>query len=197
MKVKIIHPPELILDDFFQVEAVQLQFERFDGQMSPVVRRLNFRRGDSVAALLYNDDRRQLILVNQFKYPTYHNSLNPAQRGWITEVIAGVREGDEAPEAAIRREILEEAGYRVTQLTPVSTFYLSPGGTSERLFLFFGAVRDHDKIAPGGGVQSEAENIRLLHYTPEEALNLLARGEIADAKTIIALMWFKDQQKSI
>ena len=197
MKVKITQPPHLILDDFFQVEAVQLQFERFDGQMSPEVRRLNFRRGDSVAALLYHRDSGQLILVNQVKYPTYHNSLNPAQRGWITEVIAGVREAEEDPAEAMQREILEETGYRVPQLTPVSTFYLSPGGTSERLFLYYGEVRDPDKIAPGGGVPSEAEDIRLLYYTPEEAFALLARGEIVDAKTIIALMWFKEKQASL
>ena len=89
MKVKITQPPHLILDDFFQVEAVQLQFERFDGQMSPEVRRLNFRRGDSVAALLYHRDSGQLILVNQFKYPTYHNSLNPAQRACYCQVDGG------------------------------------------------------------------------------------------------------------
>ena len=60
-----------ILDDFFKVEEVHLSFEKFDGSMSPVVRRLNFERGDSVAALLYQKESDAVFLVNQFKYPAY------------------------------------------------------------------------------------------------------------------------------
>lgn len=61
----------LILDDFFKVEEVYLSYEKFDGSMSPLVRRLNFERGDSVAAILHHKERNSVLLVNQFKYPSY------------------------------------------------------------------------------------------------------------------------------
>jgi ADP-ribose pyrophosphatase len=44
---------------------------------------------------------------------------------------------NETPEAAIRREILEETGYNVEKLKHISTFYVSPGGSSERIMLLF------------------------------------------------------------
>ena len=69
-----------VLDDFFKVEEAHLSFEKFDGTMSPVVRRLNFERGDSVAALLHHTGRDTALLVNQFRYPSYEKGP-----GWITE----------------------------------------------------------------------------------------------------------------
>jgi nudix-type nucleoside diphosphatase (YffH/AdpP family) len=107
-----------ILDDFFKVEEVYLSFEKFDGSMSPIVRRLNFERGDSVAALLHHRERNNVLLVNQFKYPSYEKGP-----GWITEVVAGMIDRGENPEDAVRREILEETGYRAENLLHISTFY--------------------------------------------------------------------------
>ena len=80
-----IKQKRLVLDDFFKVEEAYLSFEKFDGTMSPVVRRLNFERGDAVAALLHHTERDTAILVNQFRYPSYEKGP-----GWITEVVAGM-----------------------------------------------------------------------------------------------------------
>ena len=66
-KVKIEQTNRL-LDDFFKVDEAFLQFEQFDGEMSPTVRRLNFERGDGVAALVLNADTDKLILVRQYRY---------------------------------------------------------------------------------------------------------------------------------
>ena len=51
-----------ILDDFFKVQEVHLRYERFDGTMSRSIRRLNFERGDSVAALIYNRATQRILL---------------------------------------------------------------------------------------------------------------------------------------
>ena len=85
-----------ILDDFFKVEEAHLRYERFDGKMSPVVRRLNFERGDSVAAVIFNPGTQRLLLVNQFKYPAYDKGP-----GWITETVAGTIDKNETPEHAV------------------------------------------------------------------------------------------------
>lgn len=178
----------LILDDFFKVEEAYLSFENFDGSMSPVVRRLNFERGDSVAALLYDAGRGRVVLVSQFKYPAWRKGA-----GWITEVVAGMIDADESPDAAARREILEETGYRAGKLTHISTFFVSPGGTSERIVLYCAEISGGDVSEPGGGVADENEDIMLVDLPVHEAFHQVETGEIADAKTIIALMWLRQR----
>ena len=95
MRKMEIKEKKYILDDFFRVEEAYLCFERFDGKMSPVVRRLNFDRGDSVAIIIFNPKTSRILLVNQFKYPAYEKGT-----GWITETVAGIVEKNESPEAA-------------------------------------------------------------------------------------------------
>lgn len=173
-----------VLDDFFKVEEAHLSFEKFDGTMSIVVRRLNFERGDSVAALLHHTARDTALLVNQFKYPSYEKGP-----GWITEVVAGMIDAGETPEEAIRREIHEETGYTADRLEHISTFYVSPGGSSERIVLYYAAVSGAGPIDKRGGLAHEDEDIQLIEVPFVDAFAQLRRGEIADAKTIIALMW--------
>jgi ADP-ribose pyrophosphatase len=175
-----------LLDDFFNVEEAHLSFEKFDGTMSPVVRRLNFERGDSVAALLHLIGRDTAVLVNQFKYPSYEKGS-----GWITEVVAGMIDKGETPEDAIRREIHEETGYRADRVEHISTFYVSPGGSSERIMLYYAAVSGAEPTDKCGGLASESEDIKLIELPIADAFDLVRRGEIVDAKTIIALMWLE------
>ena len=174
----------------FTIEEAILRYERFDGQMSPTIHRLNLDRGDSVAALLMNRETQKVLLTNQFKYPTFDKGS-----GWIIEVLAGMVGTDETPEEAMRREIEEEAGYVVHNLEHISTFYVSPGGTSERIILYYAEVNHADKISSGGGLASEDEDIEMLEFSPPEMWQALESGEIMDAKTIIALMWLKDRME--
>jgi nudix-type nucleoside diphosphatase (YffH/AdpP family) len=185
-----IDDTEVVFDDFFKIDKTTLRFERFDGSMSNTVKRLCFVRGDSVAALIFNRDTAKILLTNQFRAPTYRNG-----DGWITEVLAGSVEKGEPFEEALRREILEEVGYRVGDLTHIYTFYVSPGGTSERIALYYAEVGDGDKIAPGGGAAAEDEDIEILQYTLPEAWQLLDSGQINDAKTLIALMWLRSRKE--
>jgi nudix-type nucleoside diphosphatase (YffH/AdpP family) len=127
-------------------------------------------------------------LVNQFKYPTLEK-----QPGWIDEVVAGILEAGECSEVAIRREIREEIGYEVNQLIYVSTFYVSPGGSSERIILYYAEVDDAGHVAPGGGLADEGEDIKVVEFSLSEIFNAVGSGRIADAKTIIAIMWLKDR----
>ena len=188
MKQVIIEESKIIFDDFFKIEEANLRYEQFDGQMSSVVRRLNFERGDSVAALIFNPTTQHIILVNQFKYPTF--AKGP---GWITETMAGIIGKDESAEAAVRREVLEETGYQVSSLEHISTFYVSPGGSSERIILYYTEVDDLSKVGTGGGVASEDENIVNVQLTLEEALEQVTSGEIVDAKTILGIFWLQNR----
>lgn len=188
MKKVHIESQQRIFDDFFKIDEAFLSFERFDGQMSDTVRRLNFERGDAVAAIIMNRDSRNVILANQFRFPTYEKGP-----GWITEVVAGILKPDESPEDAVRREILEEVGYDSGDLTHISTFYVSPGGSSERIYLYYVEVGDADRMNSGGGLASEREDIQVVEMSPEELWSANESGEIVDAKTIVALMWLRDR----
>jgi len=190
MRTVQIEKKERILDDFFKVEEVHLRYERFDGQMSPVVRRLNFERGDSVAVFIFNSKSQHILLVNQFKYPAYEKGS-----GWITETVAGMIEKNESPEGAARREVEEEAGYKVLKLEHISTFYVSPGGSSERIILDDAEVDETNK-SEAGRVAREDEDIMTVKLSLTEALQQIQSGQIADAKIIVGIFWLQKRLMS-
>jgi ADP-ribose pyrophosphatase len=184
-KVEVQHKRR-IFDDKFQIIEAEVRVQRYDGQMDKPVRRLFFERGDAAAALLFNRDSQKVLLIEQFRYPTYEKGP-----GWMQEVVAGVIEPHEGPEEAVRREVEEEIGYQVQQLTPIATFYVSPGGTSERIFLYYAEVGDGDRISAGGGLPDENEDIRLVEYSRSELLQALTSGQFQDAKTLVAVQWLQ------
>lgn len=188
MRKVLIEKKKRIFDDFFKIDEALLSYEQFDGRMSPVVRRLNFERGDAVSALIFNPKRQVIILVNQFKYPTFEKGP-----GWITETVAGMINENENTQDAIRREVLEETGYEVSTAELISTFYVSPGGTSERIFLYYVEVDDNNKTSEGGGLAEENEDIINVEMSLDEAIAKFKNGEIIDAKTIIAVLWLKSR----
>ena len=182
-----------LLDDFFKVDEAELSFERFDGSMTPPVRRLVFERGDSVAAVVFDREAQRLLLTEQFRFPTFEKGP-----GWLIELIAGMIDRGEQPEASMRREIEEELGYRADRIEHVATFYVSPGGSSERIWVYYAEVSEDGRVSAGGGlagehedirVVSEHEDIRVVSMSPDEARAALKDGRIADAKTIIGLQW--------
>jgi nudix-type nucleoside diphosphatase (YffH/AdpP family) len=187
----VVQSHRLLLDDFFQVEEAFVSFERRDGTMSPPVRRLDLKREDAVCALVVNKARGTTILVRQFRYA----ALSRGQ-AWPVELVAGLIDKGEAPEAAIRREILEEAGYAVGKAERICCYYPSPGITSERGILFYTETEGADPVAAGGGLAEENEDIEVLEVSFAEAFALLDRGEIVDAKTLIGLMWLRGRLRA-
>jgi len=184
-KVEILSQKRL-LDDFFKVDEVLFRHQRFDGSMSRPVRRLNLDRGDGVAVLLFEPADRRVVLVRQFRYPTWERGP-----GWLLETVAGVLDKGESPEATMRREILEETGHAAVELEFISCFYLTPGGSSERIFLYYGEVSGEERRAQGGGVDEEDEDIEVVEMPVEQVWKAMDAGEIVDAKTLIALMWLR------
>ncbi|MDZ7260492.1 MAG: NUDIX domain-containing protein [candidate division KSB1 bacterium] len=193
MKVKI-KQVERLLDDFFKIDKAVLQYERFDGTMTDDLIRLNFNRGNSVAILLYKPETESVILVYQFRYPAYVADPN---KGWLLEIVAGSMESGpdaiETPEEVARKELLEEIGYQVDKLDYVCEFFVSPGGTSEKIFLYFAEVSEKDRVKKGGGLEREGEDILLKEINWHQAWEMIQTGEICDAKTIIGLQWLKNK----
>lgn len=190
MKKVIIEQQKYILDDFFKVEEAHLHFEQFNGKMSSLVRRLSMERGNSVAVLVWNHDTGKLILTSQFRYPTYKNG-----HGWIIEAIAGMVDPGEEPEQSARREVEEEVGLNIDTLEYIATFYLSPGGSTEQIFLYYSEVSgEKAKYQATGGLLNHGEDIKAVEMTLEEALGKIKSGEIVDAKTILGIYWLESRR---
>jgi len=182
----------------FRIVRATLQHRLVNGQMSQPVTRISFERGDSVAVLLYNPREDAVVLVRQFRYPVYAG-LSPeqqngegAKQAWILELVAGIKEAGRAEAEVARQELLEEAGYKITgELQPLGAFYVSPGGSSERVTLFMAQVNHRERVAQGGGVAGEGEDIEVVPIPFQDAMEMVACGDIQDAKTIIALQKLK------
>ncbi|HMK69696.1 MAG TPA: NUDIX hydrolase [Xanthobacteraceae bacterium] len=193
----VIERERRVFDDFFKIDEFLVAHVRIDGAMSASQRRLVFERGDSVAVLLLNADTRSVVLVEQFRMPTLAGRRrdNPSTTdGWITETVAGGVDANETPAAAAMREVFEETGFRVRQLRPIGRFFSSPGGTSERVFLYFAEVTDADRIATGGG--DDDEDIKVVPLPIDELFDRVAAGSIEDPKLLIAAYWLQNRLKS-
>jgi len=188
MKKVTIEDKKYILEDVFKVDEAYLRYEKFNGEMSGTVRRISLERGDSVAILIFNTTTNKIILISQFRYPSYKTG-----NGWLLETIAGIVDADEIPEEAARRETQEETGLNIITLEHISTFYPSPGGSSERVFLYYSEVsRESTSDGKIGGLACEDENIQAHEISLEEALQKIKSGEIMDAKTIIGIQWLEN-----
>ena len=110
-----------------------------------------------------------------------------AKQAWLLEIVAGIKDVDQTVKEGANEELLEEAVYKVKgDLQPIVTVYPSPGGTSERIHLFLGEVDHRQRAGKGGGV-AEGEDVQVVVLSFQEAMDMIVRGEIRDAKTIIAL----------
>jgi ADP-ribose pyrophosphatase len=190
MKKVSIEQKKYILEDVFKVEEAYLRYEKFNGEMSGTVRRISLERGDSVSILIYNTITTTIILISQFRYPSYKS-----ENGWLIETIAGIVDSNESPDESARREVEEETGLEITKLEHIATFFPSPGGSSERIFLYYSEVSmDPDSYEKTGGLACEGEDIKSYEITLEDALEKIKSGEIMDAKTILGIYWLQNRQ---
>jgi GDP-mannose pyrophosphatase NudK len=179
-RVKVIEE-ELLSDNWGTVKKTTLELRRTDGAWQRQVRE-TYDRGDGAGVLLYNRERRTVILTRQFRYPVYVNG----DSGWLIEVVAGKLDGDD-PVTAARKEAEEESGYRVHDVELVMSAYSSPGSVTEKLSLFIAEYTAAARVSAGGGLADEGEDIEVLELDFDTAFAMIGAGEIEDAKTIILL----------
>ncbi len=182
-----------LFDDFFKIDEVIVEHQQQDGTMSVPQRRLVFERGNSVGVLLYNADNNAVVIVNQFKVPVLiaRRRDNPTTvDGWVTEAVAGMIDEYETPEEAVIRETMEETGYKIQKPVLIAKFLSSPGGTSERIFLYFAEVTDADRTGKGGGIGDE--DVKVVQKSASELFDQLDRKQIEDPKLAIAAYWLQD-----
>ena len=149
-----------------------------------LLKREIYHRTPAACILLYHPKRDLVVLVRQFRLAVHLNG-DPA---WMIEVPAGLLD-DDHPEAAIRREAMEETGYRLRDARFLFKSYTSPGAITEVVHFFAALIDTADRVAEGGGLDEEHEDIEVLEIPLDEAAAMIETGEIFDAKTIVLLQW--------
>jgi nudix-type nucleoside diphosphatase (YffH/AdpP family) len=174
---------QLLSDDHYLLKKTTFDWRGNDGQWRTMSRE-TYDRGDGAVLLPYNLAHGTVLLTRQFRYAAYvsgHDDL-------LVEAPAGLLD-DASPEDRIRAEVEEEVGYRLTAVRKVFEAFMSPGAVTETLHFFVAEYDAGMKVSEGGGLVDEGEEIEVLERTIDNALAMIATGEIRDAKTIMLLQY--------
>ena len=190
----VIERRERCFQGFYRLDRVHLRHRLFAGHMGPRISREVFVRPDAVCVLPYDPQTDSVVLIEQFRVGALDKSPEP----WLLEIVAGLIDTNEQPEEVARREAREEADLELHELLPVMTYYPSPGGSDERVYLYVGRCC---VAGVGGvfGVEEEGEDIRVHVWPLADALKAVQDGRIDNAASIIALQWLalnKDQVRA-
>lgn len=144
-----------------------------------------FERGNAVAGIVYDTVKEKYLFVKQWR---------PGAQGDMIEIVAGTLDIEgEKPEEALKREIIEEMGYKVDLINHLKDFYVSPGGCTEVCSLYY--VEVSEKVAEGGGIDNEnIEVIEVDYLGPMGTLfwnmdegQMIPPYQLIDAKSIVAV----------
>lgn len=172
---------QLLSDNWYTLKKYTFELLRRDGSWQEQNREA-YDRGNGAVVLLYHKARKTVVLTRQFRFPVFVNGHS----GFLIEATAGLLD-NASPEARIIAEAEEETGFRITQIEKVFESYMSPGSVTEKLFFFIAEYSDDDRQGSGGGVAEEGEDIEVLEWPFERALQAIRDGEIMDAKTIMLI----------
>lgn len=179
---------EILSDNWYTLKKVT--YDYLTNGTWKTLNREAYDRGNGAVILLYNKTLKTVILIKQFRLPTY---INGNESGMLIEACAGLLDKDNA-EDCIRRETEEETGYKITEIKKIFEAYMSPGSVTEILHFFIAEYSKEMKVNDGGGLDHEQENIEVLEIKFDEAMNMIDNGEIKDAKTIMLLQYLKLHQ---
>jgi ADP-ribose pyrophosphatase len=171
----------------FRIDRYRLRHKKHDGGWSEEITREVFERGHAAGALLYDPQRDEIVLVEQFRLPAHI----AGRAAWQIEIPAGMIGEGETPEEVTRREITEETGLTaIGELVPIHDFLPTPGGSTETVALFCARV---DAAKAGGifGLQDEHEDIKVVVLSYDEAMARALAGKIDNGFTLLCLWWLK------
>lgn len=119
-------------------------------------------------------DDSTIALVRQYRQPPVR---------YVLELPAGRLEPPERPEECAARELEEEIGVRAGRLEKLTEFFTTPGFCEEKLWVYLATdlTQTERKL-------EEDEFVEIVRVTPARAFEMIADGEIEDAKTIIGLL---------
>lgn len=174
----------LLSDNYYTLNKFKFKYQMSYGSWVSQMREV-YERGHGAGILLYNTTKKTVVLIKQFRLPTF---LHDNKDGFLIEIPAGLLDADN-PEQCIIRETEEEVGIRLKSVKKIYEGYSSPGVLTEKMHFFIGEYTDDMKVSEGGGLASETEDIEVLEIPFTEAVRMLNEGEIVDTRTIVLLQY--------
>nr|NIS40705.1 NUDIX domain-containing protein [Desulfuromonadales bacterium] len=180
----LVEDLESLYQGYLRIDHYRLTHAKFDGGRTPVLSRELMERGHAVALLPYDPVSDCVVLIEQFRIGAYAAGFHP----WLVEIVAGIIDAQESPEAVARREAREETGLEIGRLEPIGHYLTSPGCTSESLRIYCGEV---DSETAGGihGLPDEGEDIRVFTLPFDEAAMALTTGGFTNFPIVLAMQW--------
>lgn len=172
---------ETLSDNWYILKKFTFDKRRRDGEWQRQSREV-YDRGNGATILLYNRDKKTIILTRQFRFPVFING----HEGDLIEAAAGLLDNMD-PESRIKAEAEEETGFTVSRVEKIFDAYMSPGSVTEKLYFYLAEYHSQDQTGQGGGIKSEGEDIDVLEVTLDEALRGIETGQIVDGKTIMLI----------
>ena len=172
---------ETLSDNWYILKKFTFDKRRRDGEWQHQSREV-YDRGNGATILLYNRDKKTIILTRQFRFPVFING----HEGDLIEAAAGLLDNMD-PESRIKAEAEEETGFTVSRVEKIFEAYMSPGSVTEKLYFYLAEYHSQDQTGQGGGIKSEGEDIDVLEVTLDEALRGIETGQIVDGKTIMLI----------
>ena len=166
----------------YEGRKVRLEVARFTEPDGREVTREIVQHSGSVAILAFRRGQ-----GNQLEVLLERNYRHTVGR-YVVEVPAGTLDRpEELPLDCARRELAEETGYQAGRLTPLLSILPSPGVLTERLTIFLA-----EELQPGRQALEAGEAVDVQWMAWPKALEMVRRGEIEDAKTIVALLFWQE-----
>ena len=177
------------------MEEWRIRHRLFEGGWSNEITRECLERGHAVAVLPYDPVRDEVVLIEQFRVGAAASAPSPNWGGqapspWLIEIVAGIVEDGEHPDAVAARETMEECGCDLLALKPITSYLVTPGCSSETIGLYLGRV-DASKAGGIHGLDHENEDIRVFTVPAEDAFRMVADGTINNGTIIICLQWLQ------
>lgn len=169
---------------FFRMEKVNFKHRLFQGGWSREIGREIFIRGNATCVLPYDPVEDSVVLLEQFRPGALLEESSP----WLLELVAGMNDEGELPEQVACREAKEEADLELGVLEKICEYLVSPGGTTEKVFLYCAKVNVQ---GVGGvfGLAEEDEDIKVHVLAFEDAYDMVKTGVINNAPAIMAMQW--------
>ena len=174
---------DVLSDGWYVLRRASFEQRQSDGTWR-LEHREAYDRGNGAVALLHDPGRDTVLLVRQYRLPAH---LNGHPDGMLLEAPAGLLDEGEGATEAMRRELAEEVGHAVGDLTPLWTLYMSPGSVTEHLTFFVGTYSPATRTGDGGGASHEHELLDVVELTLDEAAAGIEDRTIVDAKTVLLI----------
>jgi ADP-ribose pyrophosphatase len=174
-------PRTLGQEVIYDGRKVRLEVHRIEEPGGRQAIREVVRHNGSVAILAFRTGAgggREVLLEHNYRYGVGR---------YVTEIPAGTLDRpDEPPADCARRELIEETGCRTDRLEKLTTILPSPGILTEQLTIYLA-----EDVRAGEAQREPGELIEVVWTPWAEALDMVGRGEIEDAKTIVAVLYYE------